>query len=170
MPDGCLTSDEHVSTHAKPHGDGTDTRSAGNTVHLVHVPVPALPRPECPDQHPTSTCIYDTTQPTDHATNQLVGRAGLAMLRRECACVECACVDDNESLRGGFNTSAMKLPYSTSKQNWQEKNKRPKRCQGPRTRQSGRSSDRQRATPRRLRVAHTRATTATPGRWRTRVC
>jgi hypothetical protein len=94
------------------------------------------------------------------------------MLRRECACVECACVDDNESLRGGFNTSAMKLPvpYSTTKQNWHEKNKRPKRCQGTRTRQSGRSSDRQRATPRRLRVAHTRATTATPGRWRTRVC
>jgi hypothetical protein len=36
-----------------------------------------------------------------------------------------ACVDDNESLRGGFNTSAMKLPYSTSKQNWHEKNKGP---------------------------------------------
>lgn len=41
-----------------------------------------------------------------------------------------ACVDDNESLRGGFNTSAMKLPYkyTQSKQNWHEKNKRPKRC------------------------------------------
>lgn len=34
------------------------------------------------------------------------------MLRRECACV-----DDNESLRGGFNTSAMKLPYCTQHRN-----------------------------------------------------
>lgn len=104
---------------------------------------------------------------TDESCLESTGREG-RVGDADCA-RECACVDDNESSRGGFNTSAMKL-HKNMAQKLARNNKWSKRCQSTRTRQSGWSSDRQRATPRRLRVAHTRATTATPGRWRTRVC